>query len=693
MVAANVTGLGQAWQANANTRINAAAAMPSAARSAASGRPVLTAADKIELMGVPRTQSAVEEESAADEIQLRLRQMSELAELAAGDGLEDADRAGLQEETEALKSDIDRIAYAAAPARAAAAEPSAQAEGTGSVADIEINSVAQDTAIKEPIAASWSGELDPSAMKAGDTITVNNITFTFVGTEEEAAKDVHNIFVGADQKAAADNFIKAIEDEAVQGEFKKGWEIQESNLPKKEGEAFGVTCSWSSDDKTNKWTLKFEQKGIELQEETKLHAGNGFLVKTGSTNKLVKDEDNVTSNTSVRLLNISKNVVNNGFILQVGNDTKIKVEMQSGQASKLVWDNAEMTSGTLVLEKEKPFKANLANGLNKVLQDKHYTDCIGSIGEDSASNIFWISVNGKPGIDKPNLPSLNIFEDGPNLSGVSAASAKENKAYLEFEVNLNDIKNGDSFNFRGMEFVFGTNDGSKQGDNFVYIPIDTKPQNTAKDFQEAFNECFAVEKPRTDEIVPSTGYISSGATKAGKNEPWYENLKKLLAAGVFEMRCFIRDDNTAVFSIYARNAEVLNSEGKIELSPDEGEGWKTAEAPADTSSEGGTEEAASSEGGTAPTSTEAMGISSVNIATRSGAAEAVSTLSAAENRLSAAKTEVLDGADTPGKLRDGDEAAQVVEEVKGQLEADGGDGVKAQSGKLEAGTAGKLTKE
>jgi len=688
MVAANVMGLGQAWQTQANTRINAAAVMPSAARSTASGSSVLTAADKIELMGVPRAQSSVEEESAADEIQLRLQQMTELAELSASDGLEDADRAGLQEETEALKSDINRIAYSSGIAMAAAA-PSAQAEEGGAV----LNESSHAWTDGEPALAEWSGVLDPATIEAGTTITVNNVTFEFVDSAP-AEGEFHKIYImnedgsgKADAETIAKRFVDAISNDKVQKELKKDLEIQDSALEKEGARPFAVSCSWS--EKDGNWTLALKQEGTEFQD------GNRFIVACG---KSLGDKETFNNSgiKSISLKNINQDDVKDGFVLQVGG-AAINVKVQAKLAEQaLVWDDEnEKKSGTLYVKSDIMYDAldgSLENGLNQILREKGYSDYETSLTASTSSGTFQIKVKGRTDAE---LPELNIVKNEPGLFG-DGEEAKETQAYLEFEVDLEKLKEGDSFNFRGMEFKF-SNEEKAQEDNFVYIKID-EPEKMADAFREAFNECFAVKAPtRPDDYIPSTGTISSGATNKGKNQPWYEDLERLLASGVFEMRCFI-NGSKAVFSIYARTKEVLNDEDKIGLG--EGEGWKTAESTSDAPTEGDAPAEAPAEtpaepasSGDEPAAVMALGISSVSVETKASAAEAVSTLSAAGEKLSAARTEAAGTAENSDKLRNGDEAADAVEDVKGQLENNGAEGVRAQADKLENETARKLTQE
>lgn len=673
-------------------------------------------------------------QGAVDEIQDKLSDMSELAARAADENCTDAERAGMQEEVQSIRADINQV--------------SAVANGEYGIAPMSLDgpeaAAAVDTPPEEPVAvnnkymleshglqenatkrAEWTGTADAGQVRDGTTITLKSenegkaVKFQFVKDATEAVEDgVIKVDISSitDTDKIAEAFTKAVEDNADNIISQLGWRKNLNPELETPADEKKISCSWAQEG--SDWKLKL---GLS---EAWSHDDNKFDVEIDSIR-------------SADINRIPLDDFQTGDIIKVeGLEFKIKL-VDSAPGDSDIYNS---TTNEISLH-----KGNLLGSANGSLK-KALQTALGSNGyhdvrvaangiENKTAVALFINATDSNNVSKTlDLEVINK----PKVNDAELTSAEiKTPAYIEYSRDINadnqenSIKDGDSFKFRGVRFVFDTDGDTsdtkyKDTSNEKVVHVEAKGLNSSETMyalQDKFNEMFGRNKNAG--TGAGFGSSSSGAQASGVQQA-FQNVFSYVKAGVFEMRVNVSGGKAAV-AIFSSVKKALNEDAEIELK--EGEGWETAEEAAEGAGMEGAEaaEGAGAEGaeGTEEISeeaealaeeaaaimavggdpliegmsSEALGIDGVDISTKEGAAEAVNAISIASETVSAYRgsleeTEQQLKADSTSvegeKITSADKAEETAQGTAEKIEEEPENSMQAQAANIESQVAALL---
>lgn len=750
-------------------------------KSPANSAVTLDLSDRAKLRAAVAMQSAANdgaasvraEESAMDEIQSNLEKLTALASQAA-DTNEDVDRDGLQSEAEELQADISRMAdmaggstavysmqpamYAAAGTPAIASEAPA-ARSIPAVSGDMISHPWQD----ETYAATWTGTVDPSKIEAGSRISINGITVEFVsdgswtgggvppaGWDEASPLqiDIQDIKTGGASdgdkaQAIASRFASVINNDTVTSAIidKAGWTLANNELDNEinNDPAF---CQWTNDGST--WTLTLTQP------EKYANEGDAFAVEISNPASMAgtSSSHGTTSSKEYSVLyGVGGDTLKAGCVLQIG-DAQIVVKAASADgpaAGTFAWNEGSGKKNGVIYVDSSNVRDSLTDGLEAALHDTVGGNCQVEITKTfppagKTGNWFNIRLetDKSPDASKSLLPELNVMPDVADSSLKAADEATP--AYIQYKVDLNKLKDGDTFKFGSMRFVLDTNSDTSQppvsmsGDEAVAHVSAGDARTAIEKFEKLFNQYF--QEKSTGPSVSGSGGGAKGSALSSNTQWAFKSKFALIKAGAFQMKIDIDGNNIATVNIFATTKDVLNEAMEIEL--EEGDGWRSAEG----TGEGGEADAAegtsengengeadpaaeTAEGealaqaeanaqamaaGLAPVQAAAMtpeglGIDGMDIRTPEGAEEALSALSAASDTVSASqdalagtKKEVKTAGestgtltDSKGEIRQADEAEKALKDTEEQAAQAPEEALQAQAANLDSQAVNQLT--
>ncbi len=453
--------------------------------------------------------------------------------------------------------------------------------------------------------ASWSAVIDPSQVSDGTIISVNGVNFEFATSDRTDTGENIRVEIGENAKGTADKFVNVInnginaatnETNAAAIGTKSGWvqnfasEIKTDYDPNQDDvtlvENWGspISCSWKKDaNNGNKWTLSFTQS------EKWAHTGDKIEVNVNSS-RLQEIDPTVTKNNNLCFVGLTKidlSQIRNGDILKIGNN-KFSINLNAS-------DN-NVTSGTGggigTINIKDP--GNVSDWRAAITKVDNLITGYKITGRGTLSD-FSISANitNAAGMTDEELNGFLSIVNKPEVSDTDATAdvvARINSpAYLKYDIQYDQFKDGDNFLFNGVRFVFDKDSNTAipeinndRRDKITYVTADDTV-DTLRRFEDTFNRSFARKRGGVGKSV--------GAKKGGLQQA-FTNMVALLNAGAFEMKVAFGEAGKAVAFIYAKTKEVLNDDGFIVL--DDNEKWDNVEVENGEAGEGVNEEEAAS---------------------------------------------------------------------------------------------------
>ncbi len=751
---------------------------------------------------------------AMDEIQVALQKLVELAKQSAEGTYTDAERESMQQETEALLGEINRIASSASGNGVSLLDAGAE-EKTDALTRNMLFTMAAYTdeagPVDEPpatisnvqailnevskpwgdstgkIGAEWSAEIDPSNICDGSTITINGVTFEFDedgsaddktgllyglsgdGTEsavpdEGMPEKLVRVYIGntSDTEGIVNAFKSAVEDnarliaESVRAENQK-WNEDVPKIPSSTDWEKSITFSWKKEtgETGDTWKMSLTQSDDWAID------GDAFIVEAGSFVKPFDSDGYKWENKNEYLMYTDLDVRNirDNLTFKIGTGDKvlqfrIKMSEDADECEEGFAIPAGGKSGTLYLKEsliadESRAEGSLAYSLTKLLNDHNVQSQLGLNKDGKTPGYVVTFIPKSDEVNKYQLsimdmrrkvqpPKIDMYQagilPGANNEENNPADAAQDgtRAYIEYEVDLDEklLNDGDNFKFRGVRFAFDfdsdQSEPAKQGDEELVFINKNSTQNHSDAvlaLRDAFNSRFAV----------SGGGIGKSAIRNNFNQA-FDTALMMMKLGAFEMVVNFNDADAskatkATVRVYAKVEDYVNNvldEDTHEIVMDrEDEGWYTAdelpqgeegtdqiqemvqsESYAAAARERFEDEAMKRDAAGEPVplalesmTSEGLGIESIDIGTKEGAANAVYALSAALDKLTANRSALeeargrLEMASEPAEadgsvsantgINDVEDAQKTVKDVTEQIDQQPEDALKAQAGNVQ----------